>query len=130
MLKSLQDKLGNMILGIIMVLTATILPKGLGTVMRGNKNSKENLRCLLVKSPSKKECTRMMKFTIENKNNEEESSKRNNEGLNKKIREAIKSLVRRDKTRMRLCGIKFFQNKSLDQLQKNNLHAINQHTAK
>lgn len=116
-----------MILGIIMVLETMILPKGLEMVMRGNKNSKENLRCRLVKSPSKKECTRMMKFITENKNNGEESSKTNNEKLSKKIREATKSPVLQDKTRMRLCGTKSFLNKNLDQWLKNNLHAISRH---
>ncbi len=70
MLRSLQDKVGKMTLGIIMVLETMILPKGLGTLLRGNKKSKENLRCRLVKRPSRKECMRMMKFITENKNSE------------------------------------------------------------
>lgn len=119
-----------MTLQTIMGLAAIILPKKQVVGTPGNRNRKENLKCLLARSLSRREFTRTIKSTTENKNKGGDNNKKNKDEQSSKVKEAIKSRVLQVKTRIRRCGIKYSLSINLNPSPKNHQLPTNPPTIK
>jgi hypothetical protein len=82
--------------------------------MQNSSSFKKNIRCLLGNNHLRKGFTRMMKYIIESKDNEEDNKRRNKEKFNNKIKG---TMINQQLQEMIKYGIRFSLNKNLCQNQ-------------
>jgi hypothetical protein len=79
--------------------------------MRKKRSFKENQKCHLESSHSRKECMRMTNFTIENNDRRESRNNNKRKYMKKKIPAAVKKSTKAH-LMMMMYGIKFFPSRS------------------
>jgi hypothetical protein len=92
---------------------------------------KESKKCPLARSHSRKEFTKMTKFTTESKNSEEGNKKSNKDGFSNNIKEKTRNQVLQ-KIKTKMFGMKSSLNKNQPKSlsQKNHQIQTNLHQAK